>query len=441
MSTLDIRLDYKPRGWQREVHAMGKRFSVLAVHRRAGKSELGIMRLIDAASRCQEELGLFIYLAPFLKQCKTVVWARLKQKLEPLRVAGAIEVREGDLAVVFKHNGATIRLFGADNHDALRGVRLDGCLLDEVSQVKPEVWNEVIQPALSDRLGWAVFIGTPNGTNLFSELFAQAAQKQSNPDSEWGARRFTADDTDALDAGEVSRLREEMSPEAYAREFLCDFAASGQDQLLSLTEVEEATKRNYSAPDISHAPVVLGVDPARFGDDRSVIVRRQGLAMFEPIALLGVDNMELANRVAAEIDRHRPAAVFCDSGAGAGVIDRLRSLGHRVVEVPFGGRANNPKAFANRRCEMWSLMAEWIRGAGQIPDDLSLKAELAAPTYTYDAQGRQVLESKDAIKRRLGGASPDLADALALTFAAPVAAPRRRPKSKRGGNDWVPWER
>jgi hypothetical protein len=125
--------------------------------------------------------------------------------------------------------------------------------------------------------------------------------------------------------------------------------------------------------------------------------------------------------VAAEIERWAPDAVFIDAGAGAGVIDRLRQLGHDVIEVNFGGKALDVR-YANKRAEMWHEMADWVRAGGAIPNDNSLKLELATPTYKYDAANRIVLESKDDIKKRLPDAgSPDLADALALTFAQPVA--------------------
>src|SRR5881394_1702265 len=99
-----IHLDYTPRDWQRQCHKAKKRFTVLALHRRAGKTELAIMELIDKAIRCQKDLGLFFYVAPFLKQAKAIAWARLKQKLEPLRAAEAIGISEADLSVTFKHN-------------------------------------------------------------------------------------------------------------------------------------------------------------------------------------------------------------------------------------------------------------------------------------------------------------------------------------------------
>jgi hypothetical protein len=163
------------------------------------------------------------------------------------------------------------------------------------------------------------------------------------------------------------------------------------------------------------------VDPARFGDDRSVIFPRQGLVAEKPLVFRGIDNMTLAGHVAQKIEHWAPDAVFIDAGAGSGVIDRLRQLGHDVFEVNFGGKASDIR-YVNKRAEMWFLLAEWVKSGGAIPNDNTLKLELATPTYKYDAANRIQLESKDEIKKRLpDSGSPDLADALALTFAHPVA--------------------
>ena len=213
-----------------------------------------------------------------------------------------------------------------------------------------------------------------------------------------------------------------MSETSFAREYLCDFTATGDDQLLSLADTEEAATRVYQKADVKFAPVVFGIDPARFGDDRSVVFRRQGKQAFQPVVYRGIDNMELAGRVANLIEEYSPDAVFCDSGAGSGVIDRLRQLSYDVIEVPFGGKAVKPDIYTNRRTEMWWLMKQWIEEGGAIPNDTALKQELATPIYWYDNVGKKVLERKEQIKKRLQGAgSPDLADALALTFALPVA--------------------
>ena len=411
MTTID--LGYRPRDWQREVHVGMKRFTVLALHRRAGKTELALSELIDKALRCNKELGLFFYVAPLLKQAKAIAWARLKQKVAPLIVRGLCETNESELWVKFTTNGSIIRCYGADNGDSMRGVRLDGVVVDEVADIKPEVWFDVLQPALSDRKGWALFIGTPHGVNLFSDLFYKARMQ---PD--WHAALYTVYDTAALDMEEVRRIKSSIPENTFAREFLCSFEAAGDDQLLSLADIEEATRRYITAPEYAYAPRIIGVDPARFGDDRSVIFKRQGRFALKPKSFRGMDNMTLAGHVAQEIVDWKPDAVFVDEGNGSGVIDRLRQLGHHIIGVHFGGKAPKPQ-YVNQRTHMWYEMAEWIKAGGVIPADKDLMLDLAAPTYRFTAQDQIALESKDDIKKR-GLPSPDLGDALALTFAMPV---------------------
>lgn len=416
MATID--LGYHPRAWQQRCHLDRKRFTVLALHRRAGKTELAIMELINAALRFDKELGMFFYVAPFLKQAKLIAWSRLKQRLRGVESAGGCVINESELSVTFTHNGAVVRIYGGDNPDGMRGVRLDGAVIDEVAQIKPEVWVDIVQPALSDRKGWALFIGTPSGVNLFSELYYRA---QDLPD--WHGALWSVYDTDALDPTEVERLRRDMSETSFAREYLCDFTAAGNDQLISLADVEEAVKREYKPESMSYAPRVLGVDVARFGDDRSVLFKRQGLIAYPPTVLRGLDNMEVADRVVAMIEAWQPDAVFIDAGAGSGVIDRCRQLKYTVIEVNFGGRAIDDQ-YHNKRAEMWFTMRDWLKAGGAIPPEMSLKQDLGAPTFNYNRITQKLmLESKEDIKER-GLPSPDLGDALALTFAQPVGKPK-----------------
>lgn len=434
---MEINLGYYPREWQAECHQSLKRFSVLALHRRAGKTELAIMELINRALSTKLDRALYVYAAPLLKQAKLIAWSRLKDRLKPLRNVNAVIVNESELAVEFKHNGAIIRVYGCDNPDAMRGVRLDGAVIDETGQIKPEVWTDIIQPALSDRKGWALFIGTPAGVNLFSELFFKS---QSLPD--WMGRRYTVYDTDALDPDEVSRLQRDMADSSFAREYLCDFAAAGDDQLISLSDVMGGASRELAAASYNWSPRIFGVDPARFGGDRSVIFPRQGLKAGEPIVIQGIDNMALADRVSAEAKAWDVDTIFVDAGAGAGVIDRLRQLGVDCVEVPFAGRPIDPQ-YKNKRIEMWSLMAQWLQ-EGSIPDVPALKQDLSTPRYTFDANGKKQLESKDSIRAR-GLPSPDLGDALALTFALPVAARTEKQAwveqySVKGGKEYDPFD-
>lgn len=437
-----VDLGYRPRKWQVECHSKRKRFTVLALHRRAGKTEMALRQLTDSALRFSDELGLFFYVAPYLKQAKTIAWTRLKQIVTPLVHRGLAEINESELWVRLLSNGAMIRVYGADNPEAMRGVRLDGVVIDEVADVKPETWLEVLQPALADRKGWAVFIGTPHGVNLFSQLFMGAREQ---PD--WYAALYTAYDTEALDADEVERYRRSVDENTFKREMLCDFGASGEDQLISLTDVFEAARRHVRLDQYGHAARVIGVDPARFGSDRSVVFKRQGLYAHQPLVYRGLDNMALADKVAQEIERFKPDAVFIDAGNGAGVIDRLRQLHHDVIEVPFSGAPSQPR-YLNKRAEMWFELREWLRAGGVIPDVAELKQDLAAPTYKFTPADKIQLESKDDIKAR-GLPSPDLGDALALTFAFPVYQDRSvRAQANRGGIpdrdqgsglDWSPY--
>lgn len=197
------------------------------------------------------------------------------------------------------------------------------------------------------------------------------------------------------------------------------FPHASSNSLIGVDEVVAATKVNLLESDYASEAKILGVDVARFGDDRSVLFLRQGKATFKPRILRDKDLMFLVGAVASAIEEDCPDACFVDqTGIGAGVVDRLLQLGHRVIGVDFGGKAGNSK-FANRRCEMWWKLAEWIRSGGRLPEDSELTAELSSPTYKFDSSNRLILESKADMKAR-GNPSPDLADALALTFAAPV---------------------
>ena len=140
---------------------------MIVAHRRLGKTVCVINHAIMKALMDTSGSGRYGYIAPYRSQAKSIAWDYVKHFTAP--VPGR-NVNETELTVDFP-NGARIRLFGADNPDAMRGLYFDGVILDEVADMKPEVWGEIIRPALSDRNGWACFIGTPKGQNLFHELY------------------------------------------------------------------------------------------------------------------------------------------------------------------------------------------------------------------------------------------------------------------------------
>lgn len=408
-----IQIPYKPRPmWagKNGIHAnLNKhRFSVLVAHRRFGKTFGIVNQLIKRAVSFNGIDGRFGYVAPFRNQAKSIAWNYLKRYTA---VVPDVRYNEGELTVYLK-NDTHIRLFGADNADALRGLYFDGLVIDEVADIKPDVWGEILRPTLADRNGWCIFIGTPKGQNLFFELYEHALN-----DDKWYAEIFRADETKVLPDSELAALREEMSENQFRQEMLCDFTAAVDNALIGLDDVLTAEKRSYKEDDIKHAPIVMGLDVARFGDDESVLTRRQGLVCFEQKVYSKKDNMTLAALAASEIEKYKPDAFFVDAGRGEGVIDRLRQLGFDVIEVNFGGKAID-KRFYNKRAEMWGLCSEWIK-RGQLPSCPRLRQELTLPTYSFDATNRLQLESKDKMKERVGF-SPDRADSLVLTFAMPV---------------------
>ena len=412
-----IATGYHPHRFQKRVHKRLKRFSVLVCHRRFGKTYLAINTLIDAAIRSKKVDPHFAYLAPFFSQAKRVAWNYLVRFSTTVPL---VKVNKSELSITFAHNGATIKLYGADNPDALRGLYFDGIVLDEVADMKQEIWGEVVRPALSDRKGWALFIGTPRGYNLFFDLYQYALS-----DPLWYAESFTITDTIhdhevAIDEEELEMARAMMTENQFRQEFLCDFSASCDDTVLTIDIVNGAADKFILETDYKFSPRVMGVDVARFGGDRSVIQKRQGLAAFEPAIYKGVDNMWLAGQVAVEIEEFKPSAVFVDAGRGEGVIDRLRQLGYdNIIEVNFGGASSNPR-YQNKRAEMWFDMQQWFIDGGCIPRNHELIQSLVVPTYHFSkTSNRILLEAKEDIKERVGS-SPDPADALALTFAHPV---------------------
>jgi hypothetical protein len=163
--------------------------------------------------------------------------------------------------------------------------------------------------------------------------------------------------------------------------------------------------------------VVLAVDVARFGADRSVVLRRRDGLVEEVRTFQGMDTMQLAGWVAAAIQEFHPHRVYVDEvGVGAGVVDRLREQGYRVQGINVARPAQQNQLFANLRAEgYWRLRELFANGSLRIPQDTELMGELAALRYGYDSQGRVLLESKETMRSR-GLPSPDKADALMLSI-------------------------
>jgi phage terminase large subunit len=211
------------------------------------------------------------------------------------------------------------------------------------------------------------------------------------------------------------------------------FPPAGFNALLGVEDVEKAMRRHYQPDRYDFAAKILGVDVAREGDDRSVIFPRQGLVAFRPKLFRNVRSNELAGHTAQAMDKWGADGIIVDGtgGWGSGVIDSLHSMGRAPFDCQFSGKPFLPK-YANKRAEIWFEMAEWVKNGGALPNLPDLVAELTTPTYSFSGD-RLLVEPKDQIKKRLGR-SPDLADALACTFAFPIAPKPAHPALAQGNH-------
>ena len=227
-----IEIPYKPREHQLKVHELleGKRFAVVVAHRRFGKTVAALNHLIREAVLNEKETPRYAYIAPTYGQAKRVAWDYLVKYTTPL--GGTNNISE--LRVDFWDR--RIQLYGSDNPDSLRGQYFDGVIIDEVGDQNPKIWTDIVRPALTDRKGWCLFIGTPKGHNHFKELRDRAKTEDG-----WGLLEFKASETGVVDDVELKAAKNEMGEDKYRQEFECSFDAAVEGSYFGqiLNELEE----------------------------------------------------------------------------------------------------------------------------------------------------------------------------------------------------------
>lgn len=315
-----------------------------------------------------------------------------------------------------------------ENPDAFAGAHNPRGVLtifDEASGIHEKIWGiaDGFFTESSDYHAFVAFSNPRRPSGAFFECFHKMR-------ADWRTRKLDSRKAEVENPSTLEyiiRKYGEDSDEAKV-EVQGEFPSQGANQFISRDVVDQARERQLVAdPD---APLIMGVDPARFGDDKSVIRWRQGRngRVIPAEKYKGWDNMQLANRVAFLIEKHDPDAICIDAGNGTGVIDRLREMGHRIHEVWFGSKSSQ-KEYFNKRTELWGDMGEWLLGAA-IDTDQELRDDLLGPEYDFTGRSDlKMLESKEKMKSR-GLSSPDDADALACTFA--VNPPRRDSRHYRG---------
>jgi len=344
-------------------------------------------------------------------------WEPSATKLVP--AAWLTTLVERDLRKGTRYWGAEGKLWTEENPDAYAGVHnQDGMMVifDEASGIPDGIWSVAagfFTEPIVDRY-WLAFSNPRRNTGYFYECFN--AKRDF-----WTTRNIdsrTVEGTDKAIYEQIIAEYGEDSREARI-EVYGEFPSVGDDQFISPHVVDDAMKRvKYKDP---NAPLVLGVDPARSGADATVIVARQGRDLLAIRRYRGDDTMTVVGHVIEAIEEFKPALVVLDEGGlGYGILDRLTEQRYKVRGVNFGWKAKNTIMWGNKRAEMWGAMREWLRTAS-MPNDRQLKSDLTSPKTKPNSSGTIFLESKKDMKSR-GLASPDAADALAVTFAYPLAS-------------------
>ena len=433
-----------PRTWQREVLAE------LRDHIKAnnGRVDFETFRAATSSGRGIGKSALVSWLVIWMlttrigsttivsanseAQLRSVTWAEITKwlsmslqshwfEVSATRVAPAkwiTELVERDLKLGTRYWGVEGRLWSEENPDSYAGVHnFAGVMLvfDEASGIPDAIWS-VASGFFTENTPnrfWLAFSNPRRNSGYFFECF------HSKRDF-WKTRTVDAREVEGTDKQVYQQIIDEYGPDSAQAhvEVYGAFPNAADDQFIGRQLVDDAMERPR-VNDVT-APVVVGVDPARFGSDATVIAVRQGRDIVTIRRHRGDDTMTVVGHVIDVIETYRPALVVIDEGGlGAGIVDRLKEQRYKVRGVNFGMKSAKPLMYGNKRAEMWGNMREWLKTAS-IPKDRFLKGDLTGPMTKPDSKGAIFLESKKDMKAR-GLASPDAADAIAVTFAYPVA--------------------
>ena len=312
--------------------------------------------------------------------------------------------------------------WSATNTNAFAGTHENDTMMlfDEASEIMDAVW-EVADGALTTPYSMFLCFGNPTrNSGRFYQAFKDDRYRKNWKTWQIDSRKCKASTRQGPEY--LEQLLEQYggpSDDRAKTRVLGEFPERATGKLIAMSAVERAMKTEVEVWE--YAPKVMGVDIARYGDNQSEIVIRQGRKVFPLIRVPKGDLMMQAHFIGEQIRLLKPALTCVDgAGVGAGVVDRLRQLGYSVMDVNGGNSSINPR-FLNKRAEMWWEMKEWIEtGECELPPDVELKKHLTIVGYDFTDKGRVRLERKDDIVSEYGF-SPDRADALSLTFAYPVS--------------------
>ena len=426
-----------PRKWQEEF--LGELGDLVAQRNFNGVDPVGPIQMSRASGHGIGKSALSSWLIkwildtrPFSKgvvtantgdQLKTKTWAELgkwhhmsvtKSLFDYHATKGNMNIVSTEAPEQWRCDAMTCR---EENSEAFAGLHAASStpfyLFDESSAV-PEKIFEVAQGGLTDGEPMFFQFGNPTrNTGFFKRTFGNLKHR-------WNTKQIDSRGVEGTNKKLIDKWIEDYGDDSdFVRvRVKGQFPRSSIMQLIPSDIVEFAMNNKLHVSKYDFAPKILGVDVAWYGDDRNVIVMRQGLSAQILWEAREVDSIDIAGLVAQFEDEYKTDATFVDAGMGNGVIDQLRRLGRDPCEVYFGGKSNSPK-YLNKRSQMWGDVKDWLKLGPILQRDSELREDLTAPEYHMTLKGQIQLEKKEDMKKR-GLQSPDKADALALTFAEPV---------------------
>ena len=417
-----------------------------------GKSALVAWIILWAITTCEDARG--VVTANTAAQLATKTWPELARWFRVFLWRSWFEIAATAIYSSDPAHAKTWRVdaiaWSADRVESFAGLHNKGkrilVVFDEASAIPDVIW-QTTEGALTDAdtdIVWLVASNPTRNTGRFRECFGRFAHR-------WTTRQIDSRTVRITNKKQIAEWVDDYGEDSdFVRIRVRGvFPRAESAQFIGADLVEAARTRDADGGRIFD-PLVMGVDVARQGSDQTVLYMRKGRdGRTYPLVKMRVpDLMQVAAKVSDLVMQYGADGVFIDAGGiGAGVYDRLVQLRvPNLYPVQFGGKADrtdfseNPGRYANKRAEMWGAMRSWL-GTGAIPDDNELIAELTTPQFGHNARDELQIEPKDAIRKR-GFASPDIADALALTFAYQVApsalsgGPWGRPKVQQ---DYDPW--